>query len=305
MGILNTASDGLPSVLVALVRTLRSQRPMSRDELLALCCPPSLGEHAAGSSGKGSQTLARWTQLGLFSEAGDLLELHPDAQSLPTDQFGELKGLGTILRRLVLMPEHNGALNQEGGALAADLTLALSWALAQDLYSLPGGPYRDVSPIETAQFPSAPYAFRNDTRWNGFKAWVPLLGFGWTESAGRTAALVLDPSPAIEDALPSLFKEASEMPVGRLARLLAEALPVLDGGTYRRAVEERLAPAAWRPPRDHELSVSLSMALARLQAVGVLELRSLADAPKQTLLGRGDRELQQVSHVIFRGVSDA
>ena len=36
MGILNTASDGLPSVLVALVRTLRSQGPLSRDELLAL-----------------------------------------------------------------------------------------------------------------------------------------------------------------------------------------------------------------------------------------------------------------------------
>jgi hypothetical protein len=190
--------------------------------------------------------------------------------------------------------------------LGADLTLALCWVLAQDIFVLPGGAYKYIAPLEARQFgTSEPYAFRNDTRWNGFRAWAPLLGFGWTEVAQGNPLLVVDPTPAVLDALPAVFGAMPELPIEDLLRRLADVLPVLDGGNYRNQVEARLISPAWRSTSPYEISVSLSAALKRLDNSGVIRLQARADAPKRTLLGRGHRELELVSHVVRGGLGHA
>lgn len=301
MGLLNLENDGLPSVLIALVRALRCFGGMPRDELLAICCPPTLQTHTSTFTKRrlGASTLTRWTQLGLFLDDGDRIELHSDVGDLPEGGLAEINALAPLLRRLALDKENNRELNVEGGALGADLSLALSWGLAQDVFKLPGGAYKLVESIEVRQFgASMPYAFRNDTRWNGFRAWAPLLGFGWTEADRGNTVLVIDPTVAVRETLPVAFNNVSELPIEDLLRHLADVLPVLDGGEYRQRVEARLATPAWRATRPHEISVSLSMALKRLETAGWVRLKSRADAPKRTLLGRNHRKLEQISHVI-------
>ena len=306
MGLLNQPSDGLPSVLCALVRTLRHFGPRTEDELLALCCPPTLQHHTDGfQKGRhGPNTLNRWTQLGLFHRTAGKVALHVDVAKMPREGLPEVVALSSLLRRLVFSAENNQKLNGEGGELAADFTLSLCWALAQDIFAMPGGAYKYISPLENEQFTSAPYAFQNDTRWNGFRAWAPLLGFGWNESEAGNPILVIDATVAVRDALPTVFGKSSELPLTDLVRRLAEVLPVLDGGRYRLAVEARMA-RAWSAPQDHEISISLSSALLRLYEEVRIRMVERSDAPKLMLLGRGRRHLRLVSHVVLGDVCNA
>lgn len=303
MGILNRPSDGLPSVLFALVRTLRALGPMPEAELLAICAPAALQDHATTfEDGKQArQTLRRWRQLGLFEEIDGKITLIYEARAVDVTGLAGVFRLGGLLRKLVLNAENNAQLNAPEGELAADLTLALSWALAQDVLTMPGGAYSELNELDIRQLPNPPSAFQNDTRWTGFKEWVPLLGFGWTESKGRGSLLVVDPSAAVRDVLPAIFKSRKELPIDEFTEAIALEIPVLDGGVYRRAVEGRLEPGTWRPTQPHEISVSLSVALQRLDVLDVFRLVARADAPKRTLLGRGFREIGQVSHVVLEG----
>jgi hypothetical protein len=301
MGVLNRASDGLPSVAMALVRALRRFGPLTRTDLLAVCCPATLECHNDGFKGgrKGSQTLTRWTQLGLFIEDADgRVSLHPDVEKLPPDGLDEVRALGSVLRSLMLAPSNNEQLNVPGElapdlTLASDMTLALCWVLAQDIHALSGRTYPQIEPHELGQIASEPYPFRNATRWNGFSEWAPLIGFGWSDKSG----LVIDPTVAVRDTLPEIFGKHEEVPIAAFLQRLADAIPVFEGGIYRSEVEARLE-TSWRKTRDHEISVSLSTALKRLDATGVISFKALADAPKRTLLGRGYRELEQVSHIV-------
>jgi hypothetical protein len=303
MGLLNSPSDGLPSVLWALVRTLRCLGPLPQETLLAVCAPPTLQAHQKGfeAARQAAKTLLRWTQLGLFLEEEGHVRLHTDVLALPEQAWDEMLGLAPILRACLFHPANNQALHQDEGALAADWTLGLCWALAQDLFALPGGPHADVWKLEEEQFEGPPYAFRNDVRWNTFRAWAPVLGFGWTEGPRTRPLLVLDPTAAVRDALPTLFASTAELSLEDWLYAVAEALPVLDGGRYRQQVEARLRLGAWRPTAAHEVSVSLSVALLRLDSAGHIRLQARADAPKRVLLGQGFRELQQVSHVVWTG----
>lgn len=305
MSILNLDSDGLPSVLMALVRALRFFGPQSRDDLLALCCPPSLEDNSSSFRGQkhGKSTLKTWTELGLFQEDADgRLHLQEEIATMPTERFREMRAMGTLLRTITFAPQNNQGIATEERPLSSDVSLALSWALAQDVYSLPGGTYGAIGGLENQQFgTSGPYAFQNDTRWNGFKFWAPLLGFGWIERDGGASVLVVDPTDAVRDALAQVFADMNELPIDNWVSRVGEALPVLDGGTYRTKVEARLDERAWRPTSDTEISVSLAAALLGLEADGTLKLERRSDAPHRSLLGRAHREVKQASHVVWQG----
>jgi hypothetical protein len=73
---------------------------------------------------------------------------------------------------------------------------------------------------------------------------------------------------------------------------------VLDGGTYRTAVERQI-PRPWRTPRPHEISPSLSLAMLTLEAEGCFHMELRSDASSSVLTGRGGRELRTVSHIVL------
>lgn len=300
MAILNRASDGLPSVLVVLVRTLRKMKAMDRDRLESLVAPPSL-QQVSPTFDNGKmvrQTLNRWAQIGLFVEAEGRISLADGFQEGSTEGIANVRALGAQLRRLVLAPENNEDLVRTEPGKAADFTHALCWMLAQDPFHLTTGGYYDlVNRMESDQFPDEPWAFRNDTRWAGFADWAPLLGFGWKAHVPKANTLITDPTEAVADALPTVFDTRDELPQADFFNTLADVLPVVDGGAYRIEVEARLVGNTWRPTREHEISPSLSLSLLRLQEAGVLELESRSDAPTRTLLGQGFGEVRQVSHL--------
>jgi hypothetical protein len=140
----------------------------------------------------------------------------------------------------------------------------------------------------------------NDTRWAGFAAWAPFLGFGWS---AVSRPLVVDPTQAIRHQLPQVFGEETELTQRQFFDRLADRLPVLDGGTYRLEVEAKFLAGRWERPAEGVLSESLSAALERLSAAGILELEDRADAERKTLTGPAGRQTRTFSHVVLRGAA--
>ncbi|MCB9759494.1 MAG: hypothetical protein H6739_06610 [Alphaproteobacteria bacterium] len=302
MGILNLTNDGLPSVLVVLVRALRAFGPMERDRLQALVAPPALEQ--VSSTFKNAeqlrQTLNRWTQIGLFIEDEGVVRLAEGYAFGPTQGYPGLRALGTQLRRLVLAQENNADLGQAEPSQAADFTHALCWMLAQDIYAFTEGNYAStIQTRENEQFPELPWAFQNSTRWRGFREWAPLMGFAWVTNVPTQGTLMMDPTPAVEDCLSEAFHGRRELAQAAFFAALARLLPVLDEGAYRQAVEARLREGSWRALGEHEVSPSLSRALLRLEATGRLRLEERSDADHRSLLGQGFRPIRRVSHVLL------
>ena len=153
--------------------------------------------------------------------------------------------------------------------------------------------------LELFTLPRTVEIFRNDTRWNGFRVWARFLGFAWQARYPKKPALVVDPTPAIRDALPSLFGASTNLKQKVFFSRLSERLPVLDGGTYRRMVEEQLLHGRWHQPRQGELSASLSLALRRLEFEGTIRFEYNDDpaAGGVTLTGRDGHQIPNTKRV--------
>lgn len=288
MPILNRANDGMLSLLIPLFRCLQSQGPMLRAELLALCAPAGAPFRAAEPL---TRTLNTWLNLGLFCRAAGVddqtLELATEFESI-TDPTG--REFRCRLRSLVLSETNNSDLTAFGGA--ADLTRALAWLLAEDVYALPdkgaGIIARDASRFGSTD--SSP--FRNNmANWPTFPEWAVFLGFGWYGATGLT----LDPTGAVRDCLGDIFGGRQQLGIGEFVRRLGACLPVLDAGRIRTAVLGQIPN--WSPYGEPDLSVGLSRALIRLTPTH-LTLDRRADAPRtMRILGRARRVLGQVTHV--------
>lgn len=295
MSILNRPSDGLPSVLVALWRTLLSYGPQADDRLLELCAPTSVVPD--GKPDMARKTLTRWTQLGFFSQSDGTVHLDARLADIPID---DLDGLRAAVLRLVVAPENNPALNSapgedHEGSMASDYTRAGAWVLAQDPYAFPTS-YRGVESLQGDQRVN-PKPFTNDTRWVGFVDWATFLGIGWKAAK---LGFVPEPSFALRAVADDVFVGATELPQESFFARLADALPILDGGRYRVAVDSGTA-RAWRTFRQNEISPCLSATLLTLEARGDIRLEERSDAPQKTLLGRGGRDLRRVTHVVRVG----
>jgi hypothetical protein len=296
MSILNRASDGLLSVLLALRNALLECGPLDETTLLNTAAPPSLVDKPEMAR----KTLTRWKQLGFFVETADnAVGLAPQIASIRIDEEVPLRA---AVLRLVLSPNNNTSLDggesdNDDGSRASDCSRAMAWFLAQDPYS---APIRYKNGAETLQDQQgvSPRLFVNETRWVGFVEWAPFLG---AATLGDKRGLVPNPSFALRASLDGVFVGKDEVPQSEFFARLAAALPVVDGGTYRIAVEAQTErPSFARLPT--QVSPGLSLALLTLEASGALRLEARSDAPMRMLTGRNGRELnRRVSHVVRTG----
>lgn len=302
MSLLNRPSDGLYSVLVAVWRLLLARRRMSEEQLLSLCAPPT----AVEDQSMVRNTLNTWTELGLLQRHDGEISLSEEAAQTAKRANSETACLPRLLRRLVLRPENNERLLQEDNVevRSADFTRAVCWMLVQDIYTMPTQTYKDVEKHDLRQWKAGRLrAFQNDTRWSGYQDWATILGFGWfAPKLNIISGLVSDPTPCVRDALSDVFGKERELHQRDFLSRLADCLPVVDGGKYRRKIEDQLDPRQWHRVDEHEISPTLSLALIRLESEGVLSLEPRSDADKRTLLGREFRLLQEFSHVVLRKV---
>jgi hypothetical protein len=296
MSILNRPSDGLVSVLLALRRALIAYGPLEEGRLREACAPGALE-----GSGMARKTLTRWTQLQFFTVREGVVSLSPEIEGIEAD---DMSGLRSALLKLVLQPMNNPALvptaddedEKAESTLASDFSLAASWALAQDPFD-----FRGPHPAVEARLNKQRVAIRlfsNNTRWNGFEEWAYFLGVGF-----RTAkvGLVMNPYFAVLSVLDQVFDGAMELPHDQFMTRLAEALPVIEGGRYRRVVDDATS-LPWRTIRDNEVSPSVSAALQTLVERKVIKLEPRSDAPQRMLLGRDGRDGYTFSHIVRQRV---
>jgi hypothetical protein len=311
MSVLNRPSSGLPNVLIVLYRCVLAHGPLPRSRLLGLCGPPAA---TAADAKMPQKTLGTWKKLGLFEvRDDDTVRLSPALPAAARDPLTGPARLPDTLRQLVFRPENNANLwgrddgpdaddpDAPSGVRAADFTRGACWCLAVRP-RLPRETtvrkmWDGVDTLQQSTLEKGYTAFVNDTRWAGFAAWAPFLGFGWSSVS---QPLVVDPTQAIRHELPQVFGEDTQLTQRQFFDRLAERVPILDGGPYRQEVEAKLLAGRWERPPDGVLSESLSVALERLSAAGVLELEDRADTERRTLSGPGGRQTRTFSHVILR-----
>lgn len=298
MSILNRPADGLVSVLLSLRRALVAYGRQPEEDLLALVAPPSVvGD---GKPDMARKTLTRWKQLGFFQDANGMIELSEHIARVDTE---DLDGLREAVLRMILAPENNaavlGEVNDDGErSKAADCTRALTWALIQDPYAFPST-YKGGESLQDKQGVK-PKIFVNDTRWGGFVEWAVFLGIAWFALQN----LVPSPAFAVRRILNDVFLDTSELAQKEFFEHLATVLPIVDGGSYRKAVATQVS-RPWREEGPTTVSPSLSAALLTLETEGTLRLETRSDAPSRMLLGASGRELRSISHVVRIGSTNA
>lgn len=290
MSVLNQASDGQYNVLITLVRALIRFGPRERSELLAFC--------GAGISGfdatRINPTYVRWTELGLI-EAPDGLTVisEPYRSRLGKDADKAEALLRPIVREILLSDANNRRFWESEANKSADLSRGLSWLLAQDVYSIDTSSHARIEDLEKSQVnDQSKRMMQNDTRWIGLRTWAVFLGFGRGEN------FVVDPTVALRDNLLTILPGNDAIPAQEFLARTAEALPVLDQGTYRLKIEEVLKDSAWLPLEDQRVSTSLSRAIQRLVQTGELALEQKADAESGLqLTGLNGRAWRSFSHI--------
>lgn len=308
MSLLNRPSDGTHSVLIVLYKLLLEEGAMPRDRIIGVCAPPVPpdDEKEKGPGAMVGSTLRTWSDFGLFDDLpGGNITL---SKKISRSEHG-LDRLPHLARRLVMEERNNPDLWKNEGAKASDFSRAVSWLLAQDVYALALTGWTSAENLLKNQVPVSLRAERdlgliqNDTRWAGLKAWATWLGFAW-RGRNPSDVLTIDPTVAVLDALPGVFGRKRKLAASELIAGLAEALPVLDGGTYRRDVEAKLnshtGSDAWQPLPGGQVSTSLSRVMLRLMQSGVLAESMDADAKDRiALTGRDRRVIASVTHFTF------
>jgi len=297
MSILNRPSDGLVSVLVALVRSNVLLGTMPRSKLLDVCSPKSLGD---GKQDMATKTLNRWIELGLFTIS------EKDEVKVAEEYRGKLRkanatadSIADVAREIVLSPVNNKNFWSDEENRSADFSRAVCWMLAQDIHQFVPTSYSQVEPKALEQANSADVIlFQNDTRWSGYVSWATFLGFGRSDSGKASGGFITDPTPAVVGAVKSLLPKTKDVAIKDFLDGLSDSLPVLDGGDYRQEVEGKLRPEKWKPPASTDVSSSLSRALLRLRSQGILRLEKRSDSDAQVrLVGRDGSVVQSVTHV--------
>jgi hypothetical protein len=127
------------------------------------------------------------------------------------------------------------------------------------------------------------------------KKWAHFLGFV-RQSDGSD----IDPTLAVRESIGEWMTHGQTMLANAFLDRLAGALPVLDGGVYRTAVEEVLDRQTMFVPEPGQISSSLSRALLALRASDELRFETKSDAVGEgvTLTGRdGVRPDLRFTHV--------
>lgn len=217
------------------------------------------------------------------------VELHDGQVSLPEDKDGvrEPGAMRNLVRSKAMATERDADLweKDEFGSLvllgARDLVRVFAWFLSLDVVP---GPYtyaKGANPLEQLQRDhTGELLILNDTRWRPFVRWGRYLGLlsevSLYSGAGRSDTAVMpDPTVALRAVLPRCIPGGEWVPLSAVIPAIARELPVLDRGSYRRAIHEQGAP---EPAGD--CSPSLTLALERLRASGEIELE----------VGAGDAE---------------
>jgi hypothetical protein len=254
MTILNQANDGRHPELIVLARAVVYAGSISQEDLIASC--------AVGNPVRLRGAVSRWTTSGLFVESAGGIRIAPSFAKKRGESVDDWTlRLPKLLRSLTMMSQNCLPLYGEGEGICADFVRGISWALAQDIFSFPRT-FEGDNGVESLQSQVRQFQiFQNNTRWPSFRAWSRYFGL----ATGTGNSFRIDPTSAIKDELPDIFKGTTSMTADVFLGELAKRIPVLDAGVYRSTIEEFMDETKWKRTAISHLSMSLSFALNRLQ----------------------------------------
>ncbi len=276
MALLNPP-ESRPSVILLIAQRLAGRPDVTENKESLV---RSLAAH--GSGGKEplrdvQVNLTQSTMLGVVEESDDVVRLSDSSHgALGADSFAK------FLREQVLEKRHNQEPwgSQEG---ARDLTNGLAWFLSLPAPDLPksfGGKGTNVQKIQAQHFGERRegeennWPIVNQERWRAFERWACGLGFAWKTPTGLT---VPDPTPTLRDVIPKVFADERRLSAGDFLKAIATAVPVLDGGTYRKFVQDNLTEGQDLTP-SNRISPALTDALRRLERANEITIEELDDA---------------------------
>ncbi|ATM88533.1 Uncharacterised protein [Yersinia thracica] len=298
MSIINNAHAGSQyAVLVAFYQVLKAspKNRISREKLMALCAPITLQTgDAPDARGKAPKELRAWLDLGLLTEevVDDTTEISLNANYFSTKDMP----LRQAVRRCLQAPENNSDLNLRNER-AVDLTLLTALLLALDIYHNDEISKRNLEELVNHFLPD--FRINSSNEAPVVPAYLNWLGF--VQQIAHES-YTIDPTNAIREELPFLMQPGELLSVGEVLLRLNRALPVLDGGSYRQQIEERISLHGWQSLSANRLSTSLSRALLRLQLSGIINMKAESDASDaMQLIGRNGSVLRTVTHLTFTG----
>jgi hypothetical protein len=265
--------DTLPAMAEAIHRQLAAAPGgrLSRDSLQAWLMPR--GIESPGGLNVLRDTLRELVSIGALEDADGTVSLPGDVRDARTR--GAMRDIVRIKAMRAERDTDMWEKDSENRLVllgARDLVRAVAWFLS---LSVVAGPYdferttpalSELQELHTGERP-----IFNIERWRPFERWTRYLGFSTAlpmELRNRWAEPLLpDPTLAIRPRLTSLLDHDAWTPIGDVMATLAEDLPVLDGGQFRRAIHDKGAPRT-----EAGCSSSLSLAFKRLEANGTIEL---------------------------------
>ena len=231
--------------------------------------------------------------IGLIDSSEEGVRLAPDLNAKPMDYPQWLAWLIPWMCDRIVDPLRAEQCRQLG------VPSALAWLLCQDArrpvrYS---GAHAELLNQQVGGVDGLGFNLGNDATFQNLVYWARYLGFAETFEfpSSSTAFVIADPSRAIRRVLPQVFSETPDLAIVPFTERLAAALPVLEEGSARRTVEQRLAPPFQRA--EQHFSSATSLALQRLEHDGTIQLPTDSDAEQWIIQdGQGARS---VSRVVF------
>jgi len=298
MSIINTANPGSQIALTCMIYRVIGRNPQkySVDEITNICRPPQLGEKD-NQRGKFSKELKFWLRpehsLWQEDENKKLLLTSED----PSISLAAISAaLSRCLTELVFSNPSPDLFKKPSDAKKDfyELIIFLTCLLNEHRFLphssrlLSHGDLRDVFQY----LPHEP----NSSETGKVLEWGVFLGY-LTQRAPRN--FVIDPTAAIQSALPSIFLAEETLTASDFVARLSKSLPMLDTGVYWKQVTAEMRRNGWtKEAPDNLLSAPLSYALERLDLAKVIRLQEKADDEGSLTLHHGRRFglVQMIGH---------
>lgn len=287
MSVLNNANDGDYSILRNLLKVIAtSDNSISKDKLTSICgAGISISIERKLDKKHINDTLNTWQRLGLIRVEENVVSVSKKhlEKAFNKKKFDEQKFKLLLVDILYLAENNKDFWSNEGGG-SDDFTRGSTYLLARDVFN---------SNFQNSEGNLS--IIKNGNRRSALIRWMYALGL-------MNSGHVADPTVLLKSFITN-DKIPGEYSLTEFIGDLSDRYPVLDGGVYRKSLEEKLVGASYNLLDKNQISISLSLALKRLRSQGCIELIGKADSANLTLTDRGNGGTASFSHIkIIEGV---
>jgi len=280
---INSANPGSQIELMSIIyRVLNRSSSVKEDRLMELCNPATLAEND-NQAKKFPDELRFWSepdhQLWEKDNSGSYSLIHrPYAGKDPGPS-----DIAAVVRSMVMGMKFFSVIGNEDG-FAKFIALLSCILVAPEHAELHAGQVINNNALRSLQERYLPIETHANSSELGFVlAYAHFFGF-LVPSPTASGDYYVDPTEVVRRVLIHELAIEQSMTIRDCVELLAQKIPVFDGGKFRIEVEETMEEkGGFQPPHKDYLSRSLSHAFYRLRSARTITLKELSDDPEQII----------------------